>query len=470
MNLGTIEELPSGKVSARLPRSVDPKRRRLGPFNSREEAEGVVNASLEMAQQGQLAVPEGQTLRGLLPAFLERRELRGLRDTGNTRNLAKNHIEDALFVDWPLKNIQHVHVQDWLDRVQRKRARGRKTRLGIQSVLNILNLLRALFAEALRRKLIATNPAREVALERAAYARSDDPWTYLTVVEQAALLAVVPPEERPLVTFATWTGVRKSELWQLRLVDVHVEGDDPHVVVRYSRKGRPTKNGKVHKVPLLGAAFDAAKEQLRLLKGKRNHKRVLFPSPHGEIRDKAPRDWKKWLKAARIARRVRWHDLRHTAFTSLLCGWRGGRKWSMEEVQKYAGHLDQKSTLRYAHFADEALREAVAETEAAIRARKSADAVSTGGSNAANVGPSSVAETIAIPTAQAATVAAAKAVDVPAAEAVARSGPHLVQNESQVLESVTQPDEFLNRRSQVRLLSGAPNDFEKLASVTVTSQ
>ncbi len=406
MNLGTIEELPSGKVSIRLPRSVDPKRRRLGPFNSREEAKGVVNASLALAQEGQLTIPEGQTLRGFLAAFLDRRELRGLRDTGNARNLAKNHIEGAAFIDWPLTSIKRVHIRDWLDHLQRKRSPRRKARLGCQTVVNILNLMRALFNDALERGTIETNPVRDVKLHRSAFARSDEPWTYLTVIEQAALLAAVPIEEQPLVAFAMWTGIRKSELWQLRLADVHADGDAPHVVIRFSRKGLPTKNGKIHKVPLFGAALDAVKAQLEGLKGKPNHKGVLFPSPRGEIREKEPRDWKQWLQTAGIARRVRWHDLRHTALTSLLCGWRGGHRWSMAEVQAFVGHLDAASTRRYAHLADDALRETVALTEAGIR------------------------------------------------------GPHVVQNGAQVVESIEKPAEFLNRRSRVRLAPGAPEIIE----------
>lgn len=287
MNLGTIEELPSGKVSIRLPRSVDPKRRRLGPFNSREEAKGVVNASLALAQEGQLTIPEGQTLRGFA-AFLDRRELRGLRDTGNARNLAKNHIEGAAFIDWPLTSIKRVHIRDWLDHLQRKRSPRRKARLGCQTVVNILNLMRALFNDALERGTIETNPVRDVKLHRSAFARSDEPWTYLTVIEQAALLAAVPIEEQPLVAFAMWTGIRKSELWQLRLADVHADGDAPHVVIRFSRKGLPTKNGKIHKVPLFGAALDAVKAQLEGLKGKPNHRACYSLPPEEKFEKRSP--------------------------------------------------------------------------------------------------------------------------------------------------------------------------------------
>ncbi len=401
MTLGTIEKLPSGNLSVRLPRSVDPKRRRLGTFKSHEEAKGIVNGSLALAQEGQLTIPEGQTLRDFVAAYLDRRELRGLRDTDNARNVAKNHIEDADFIDWPVSGIRRVSVQDWLDKLQRKHSTRSGQRLSAQTVKNALNLLRNCLREAVERGLIERNPAYEVRLHRSASVSTEEKWTYLDQKEQAAVLAAVTDAERPCVTFAMWTGLRQSEQWCLRLVDVHAQEAEPHVVVRFGKNGKATKNGKIRKVPLFGLGLDAVKEQLKWLKGKTNTHGLLFPTIKGERRQEgAPDDWHAWLTKAAVKRRVRWHDLRHTCASSLISGWRGGHRWSLSEVAAMLGHSDIKVTQRYAHLAGSALQETVAITEAAIR------------------------------------------------------GPRVDQKRSQVSESAARALKFLNRRSQVRLLSG----------------
>ena len=435
MTVGTYEKLRSGKVSARLPRSVDPKRRRLGTFASDEEAKGIINASLAMAIEGSLTVAEGQTFRSFLRGYLDRREQRGARDNENTRNVSKNHLEDADFVDWPLTSIKRVHVRDWLDRLQRKHAERTGKRLSPQTVRNALNLLRTCLGDAVDRGVIEDNPARDVRVPRSINATTEDKWTHLTPEEQDALLKAVPEAERNCVAFAIWTGLRQSEQWCLHLADVHVDGTTPHVVVRYGKKGKPTKNGKIRKVPLFGTGLDVAQAQIKALKGKRNPHKLLFPSIRGEYRQQgAPRGWENWPKDAGIKKRVRWHDLRHTCASSLICGWRGGQTWPLSHVCEFMGHSDIKMTQRYAHLDQSALREMVATTEAAIRAPQA----KLDETQIAQLGESATAETV-VPT-----------------EAELR-GPQADQNGAQVIEMPEFAAQFLNRRSQVRLLSGALN-------------
>lgn len=73
--------------------------------------------------------------------------------------------------------------------------------------------------------------------------------------------------------------------------------------------------------------------------------------------------WHKWVEAAGIKRRIRWHDLRHTCATSLLAGWWGGRKWTLDEVCGYLGHSSVKVTERYARKLGETQAKAVSETK-----------------------------------------------------------------------------------------------------------
>jgi integrase len=89
----------------------------------------------------------------------------------------------------------------------------------------------------------------------------------------------------------------------------------------------------------------------------------VWPAIQGGRRaeGKAPRGWHRWVKAAKLRRRVRWHDLRHTCATSLLAGW-WGRKWSLDEVLSDARALERQSHRALRAQIGETMRLAVAET------------------------------------------------------------------------------------------------------------
>lgn len=157
---------------------------------------------------------------------------------------------------------------------------------------------------------------------------------------------------------------------RLRTADVHTEGDTPHVVVRYGRPpARPTKTGKVRRVPLFGLALDAARRQVARAPGA-----VFWPAPRGGFRsryrvlgrvhlsDGRYADvWPSVVLEAGIGRPVRWHDLRHTCASACVSGW-WGRRWTIEEVAALLGHATTTTTQRYAHLGESALAQAARET------------------------------------------------------------------------------------------------------------
>lgn len=416
MRPGTIEELSSGRFAARLPRTLDPRRRRIGTYATYEEAESMLDGALAVAQKKTITEPKGETLHSFLPGFLDRRELNGVRNVARDRNAAKNYLETAPFLGTPLLKITRVQINDWLEALQRQKSKKTGGRLAPQTLRNILNLLRVCFEEATNRGLMMQNPARDLRLNRATTNTTEDAWTILEPAEQASFLAAMPAGERRYYQFAIGTGLRPGEQRALLKKDVHVDVDEPFLTARYGSPGKPTKTGKPRRVPLFGAALDAAREQLAALKKLKNPKGIFWPGAKGRYRDEGvPEGWASWLQAAEIARTVRPYDLRHTCASALVSGWLGGRRWTLEEVKEVLGHTDIKTTQRYAHLGETAIRDAVRETREAL----------------------AVTET----------------------KGAGRTGPKLVQNgenRGQGAESIQSEYAFVNRRSGVQVSKSAP--------------
>ena len=269
-----------------------------------------------------------------------------------------HHIVNDPIARVSLRMLRKKHVKAWLRRVEAKVAE--------QTTRNCLNVLRGLLGAALDEDLIKSNPADKLKVMK--QKRTEEPWSYASPVEQYRLLVCAHEVERWVIGFAMGTGLRAGELVSLHLADVHVDGPNPHVVVRYGTPPNlPTKSGKIREVPLFGLGLLSAREWLALLPrfARKNPHGLMFPGQRGAFRDEDHvLRWAVWSdirKAAGVD--MRWHDLRHTAASSLVSGvW--GRAWTLIEVRDFLGHVSVTTTERYAHLADTALKSAARETQA----------------------------------------------------------------------------------------------------------
>lgn len=132
----------------------------------------------------------------------------------------------------------------------------------------------------------------------------------------------------------------------------------------WTKPSHHTKQKKIEHVPLSGAAVS--------LLGEMKPKQAmgpLFPGANGNARVTLRRPWVQACKAAGLAEEfeikgkrknlkryrptVRIHDLRHTYASHLVSA-----GTSLQIVGKLLGHTEPQTTARYAHVADEALRNA----------------------------------------------------------------------------------------------------------------
>jgi integrase len=163
----------------------------------------------------------------------------------------------------------------------------------------------------------------------------------LSEEQEKALLLASPPYLRELITFAINTGLRTSDIFNLRWEEVDIEQRRLKKIVK--------KSAKPLSLPLNDAAFAVIEARAAVMSGP-----YVFYNPLTGDRFK---DVKGGMAVA-VKRaglpKITWHMFRHT-FASRMT--RDGV--DIVTVKELLGHADVKTTMRYAHSNDDAKRRAV---------------------------------------------------------------------------------------------------------------
>ena len=168
---------------------------------------------------------------------------------------------------------------------------------------------------------------------------------YLNSDELSRLLEVLKTWENKIqasiVLFSLYTGIRPKELFKLEWRDIDYE---KNTVTLRDPKG------------VLDQMLPLSPKAVKVLKDvpKEYDTPFIFYSVSGKQRKTIRHGWKQIKELAGIHQSFRYYDLRHN-FASYLVS--SGE--SLYTVQKLLCHKDSKTTQRYAHLADEALRDAV---------------------------------------------------------------------------------------------------------------
>lgn len=144
-----------------------------------------------------------------------------------------------------------------------------------------------------------------------------------------------------------YTGARKNEALKATWDQFDLERQV------WTKPSGSTKQKKQHHIPL----SEQTLEVLKTLQGLRNNDSpYLFP---GKVENKPLEDikrfWSKIKKEAELGDDIRIHDLRHTYASHLVSS-----GMSLTIVGQLLGHTQASTTQRYAHLADESLRQATA--------------------------------------------------------------------------------------------------------------
>jgi site-specific recombinase XerD len=411
-DMNCIEPLPSGSYRVRVRYRGELV---TGTVPTVDDARQLRDEFKRRIIDGDLAPTHGKSAKELGPRFLaSRADNRSVDDdTGRWHR----HVATASWARRQLASVTRADGAAWLKELRRRRTEpppnsdpkrrgGRRCeKLSWQTRKHCLNLARAFFAWAVEHEVVTANPFAGLTVERqdgdedGGYQES---W-YLDADDQKRFLACwdklkdTRRREKAIVAFALGTGLREGEQWCLHLADVHVDGEDPHVVVRFGswdpvkKRYRSPKGRKGEKrarvVPLFGLALASAKEWLAQLPlyAPKNPLGLLFPTERGSRRVKPPRSWAAVVEAfgavPRIGRAPWWHLLRHTCASSLVSGW-WGMRWSLEDVSKVLGHTDVRTTQIYAHLTPRAVQDTAARAHAAYAAKCHASATPRRGARA----------------------------------------------------------------------------------------
>ena len=163
---------------------------------------------------------------------------------------------------------------------------------------------------------------------------------YLSQEEINRLLRVSAPHLKPIIITALTTGMRLSEILNLKWEEVNLK--------RKTIVLRKTKNNEVRLIPINGFLFKTLTNLPSLGKSK-----WLFPGEDGKPMGSVKTAFKTALKRAGI-KNFRFHDLRHTFAAYLVMN--GA---NLRTVQLLLGHKDIKMTMRYSHLSQALIKEEV---------------------------------------------------------------------------------------------------------------
>jgi integrase len=169
------------------------------------------------------------------------------------------------------------------------------------------------------------------------------------------------PDSVDAITLAMLTGARRGEILGMQWAEVDLAAGI------WSKPYGATKQRKPHRVPISEAAVEVLQRRKAECEGKVVRLRDDYVFRGGGSKTHANTLEKDWyiIRAAAGLEDVRFHDLRHS-FASVLVG----EGLSFEIIGRMLGHTKPGTTKRYAHLADEPLREAAEIVAGKLRGAK----------------------------------------------------------------------------------------------------
>jgi len=240
----------------------------------------------------------------------------------------------------PYFSGRHLHeitpklIDDYIaQRIRGHYLKGKQRRAVKEATVNRdIACLKILFRKAVEWGKADTSPARGIKT----FKEIPNPPRLLEQEEVALLLDEMPEHLKALVACAVYAGLRREELFHLRWEDVNWKTGELTVV---SREEHHTKNYESRRIPMNEVLAEALRRHLHRLDSLH-----IFCNRDGQPYDNIRKALHSAAKRAGIVGMVGLHQLRHAFCSHALMQGIDART-----VQKWMGHRDLKTTLRYAH-------------------------------------------------------------------------------------------------------------------------
>ncbi len=247
----------------------------------------------------------------------------------------KSMLKNYILKEFGSRRVESITLED----IQTLHARLNKTRVRSN---RIIALLHKMFNLAVQWRWRADNPAAGIKKyqedKRTRWLQEDELKRLLDILE------ITPHQTTAnIIRLLLLTGARKHEVLTATWDQFDLEKGV------WTKRAHTTKQKKMEHLPLSPAALTLLKN----VKEEKNDSLFLFP---GNVKGKPLQDIKKsWATICKQAKLkdFRIHDIRHTYASHLVSS-----GLSLSIVGKLLGHTQVSTTQRYAHLADEPLREA----------------------------------------------------------------------------------------------------------------
>jgi integrase len=326
---------------------------------TRKEARRLKAQRTSDRDRGELFEGSNARFRGYAAEWVERYQGNGRRGfTEATRDEYRRDLERYAYPQLGGKAVTAINPRDvsnWIAWLCNQRVKRSKRTLSDASIRRIIAPVRSCLATAKREGLVRSNPVDGAALPHRPQIREGEAKDVraLTREQLDAFLRVVRPEHWLMFRFLAATGLRWSELIELRWRDLSLDTLPPKVQVRRARvrgtvKPPKTKHG-VRDIPLESTVVRKLRE--RRGQTQADGDQLVFPNRDGSALDHSNM-LRRVLRPAAEEADAPWagfHTFRHTCASLLLSTGRNAK-----QVQHWLGHHSPTFTLeRYGHLMDE---------------------------------------------------------------------------------------------------------------------
>ncbi|NHJ32262.1 MAG: tyrosine-type recombinase/integrase [Asgard group archaeon] len=235
--------------------------------------------------------------------------------------IVRAHLE-PFFGTMKLKQVSCLHLEKY-------RAERLKTGIKKSTINRELAILSRIFSLGIDWGFAANNPVNKIKF----FSEKDNlQERILSKEEEDCLLEASADHLKPILTVALNTGMRVSEILNLKWNQVDIAG----MLIRVER----TKSGKVRYININSTLL----ETLKKLQAENDRGEFLFTNPEtGKPFKEVKTAFKAACRRAKISN-LRFHDLRHTFASRLV-----EKGVDLITVKELLGHSTVKMTERYTH-------------------------------------------------------------------------------------------------------------------------